>query len=242
MKHRQISYSPIELDWIKSHSKLPRREALALFHQAFTRLDISLADLKSLCTRKGWLTGRTGRLEKGNIPANKGQKMPFNANSAATRFKKSNTPRNTKWLGHERLGKDGYVWISVDEVNPHTGYNRRYAQKHTWLWTKKNGPVPKGLCLKCLDGNRANCDPSNWEAVPRALLPRLAGGNRYHNALPYDAAPAELKPTLLATAKLQHALRKRRKVMEETAPRPEPPPTNRVISGKTSMRTIRNMK
>jgi hypothetical protein len=35
------------------------------------------------------------------------------------------------------------------------------------------------MALKCLDGNKQNTDPSNWEAVPRALLPRLAGGNRY---------------------------------------------------------------
>jgi hypothetical protein len=62
------------------------------------------------------------------------------------------------------------------------------------------------MVLKCLDGNRLNTAPSNWEAVSRALLPRLAGG-RHKKHVPYDEAPNELKPTILAVAKLEHAVR-----------------------------------
>lgn len=73
---------------------------------------------------------------------------------------------------------------------------------YRWLWEQANGPVPEGHALKCLDGNRLNTDPSNWTAVPRALLPRLNGrhGRRY------DQAPDELKPVIMATARLKQAI------------------------------------
>jgi hypothetical protein len=61
-------------------------------------------------------------------------------------------PHNTQYLGHERVSKDGYVEVSIDEVYPHTGYGRRYLLKHVHKWEKANGPVPDGLCLKCVDG------------------------------------------------------------------------------------------
>lgn len=91
--------------------------------------------------------------------------------------------------------------ISVDERNPHTGFERRYVLKHRWLWEKKHGPVPDGMVLKSRDGDKRNTEPSNWELIPRALLPRLGG--RYGRD--YDHAPAELKPTIMAVAKLEQA-------------------------------------
>jgi hypothetical protein len=59
------------------------------------------------------------------------------------------------------------------------------------------------MALKCLDGDRTNTDASNWEAIPRALLPQLSGRWR----MPYDAAEPELRPTLMAIAKLAHQAR-----------------------------------
>jgi hypothetical protein len=57
------------------------------------------------------------------------------------------------------------------------------------------------MCLKCLDDNRQNSDPDNWEAIPRGTLPFL-NGDRGHN---YEEMPPELRPTVLALAKLKHA-------------------------------------
>lgn len=61
--------------------------------------------------------------------------------------------------------------------------------------------------LKCLDGDKLNCAPSNWIAVPQGMLPRLNG----NSGRDYDKAPAELKPTILAIAKLEHKAREARK-------------------------------
>lgn len=208
MKGHWLPYSAAELAWIEQHATVLRREAFAEFCTRFGRSDVSFANFNSLCKRKGWLTGRTGCFEKGIVPHNKGKPHPARGRAAQTQFKPGRMPHNTKYLGHERISKDGYVEISVATVNPHTGYWRRYVLKHVHLWTQANGPIPKGHCLKCVDGDKTNTDPSNWIPVPRALLPRLNGS---HGRNAYDDAPAELKPVILAIAKLEHSAREKRR-------------------------------
>ena len=211
MKGRAITYSVDELAFIQSIRSWPRAEAHAAFCQKFQRDDVSLTNFHALCKRNGWLTGRTGCFAKGQDPHNKGRpcepgKGGRHPNARRTQFKTGNTPHNTNYLGHERVSKDGYVEISVDERNPHTGYERRYVLKHVHLWTRAHGSLPAGMCLKC-KGDRLNTDPANWELIPRALLPRLNGGNQYTAYVEYDSAPAELKPAILAVAKLEHRVR-----------------------------------
>lgn len=200
MKGSKIHYSEVELLWIYEHRTKMRKEAHAQFVEKFGRNDVSLNNFNALCKRKGWMTGRTGTFVLGQVPANKGRKMPYHPNSAATRFKKGQSPSNAKPLGHERVSKDGYIEISIDEVNPHTGFPRRFVHKHRYLWEQQHGTIPDGYFLKCLDGNKQNCDPSNWELLPRGTQPFL-NGHRGHD---YEAAPAEIKPTIIALAKLKH--------------------------------------
>ena len=208
MKGRVIEYSDAELFWIQDNSKRPRREAHTEFVELWNRPDVSLSNFNALCKRNGWMTGRTGCFAKGQAAHNKGKKMPFNPNSARTQFKKGQRPHTWRGAGHERVDKkDGYVIMIVDEPNPHTGASTRPVLKHRYLWEKLNGPVPEGHRLKCLDGDKTNTDPSNWEAIPAALAPRLNG--RFGRG--YDNAPAELKPTIMLTAKLEHAAREAKK-------------------------------
>jgi hypothetical protein len=173
-------------------------------HLGLSKSDAYLASPAACRLRRGDNVGAAYRFKKGQVPPNKGKPMPFHPNSAATRFQKGQQPANTKWAGHERVSKDGYVEISVEETNPHTGFERRYVLKHKRLWEQANGPVPRGMALKCIDSNKLNTDPSNWELVPRALLPRLNG----RSGRGYDTAPAELKPTIMAIAKLEHATKR----------------------------------
>ena len=208
MKGRVIEYSDAELFWIQDNSKRPRREAHAEFVELWNRQDVSLSNFNALCKRNGWMTGRTGCFAKGQAAHNKGKRMPFNPNSARTQFKKGRLPHNTRGAGHERIdSKDGYVIMIVDEPNPWTGAKTRPVHKHRYLWEKLNGPVPEGHRLKCLDGDKTNTDPSNWEAIPAAMAPRLNG----RHGRGYDDAPAELKPTIMLTAKLEHAAREAKK-------------------------------
>lgn len=212
MKGRATAWSPAELAWIEANRHRPRAEAHVAFCARFDRADVNLSNYAALCKRKGWLTGRTGRFAKGEASWNKGQSMPFHPNSAATRFKPGGVPKNRKPLGDQRMAKDGYIEVKVELPNPYTGHRTRYIHKHRYLWEQANGPLPKGMALKCLDGNRLNTDPANWQAIPRALLPRLNG--RFGRN--YDEAPPELKPVILAIAKLEHAARAKSGGKDET--------------------------
>lgn len=204
MKGTRISYSAEEMAWLEVNRLMVISDYHRAFCAMFGRHDVSAVNLAALRKRKGWKTGRTGQFVRGVEPANKGRKCPpgkggNHPNAQRTQFRKGRLPHNTKWLGHERVSKAGYVEVSIAETNPHTGYERRYVLKHLHLWERQNGPVPAGMCLKCLDGDRLNTDPSNWKAVPRALLPRLNG--RF--GLDYDAAAPELKPVIMTLAELK---------------------------------------
>lgn len=201
---RHLLFNTVEIVWLRDNCTMQINDYHRAFCAEFSRDDISPASLHSLRKRKGWKTGWTGHFVKGTAPANKGKKMPFNANSARTQFKAGQQPANTKYEGHERVSTHGYIEISVKETNPHTGFERRYVLKHRWLWEKAHGPIPDGMVLKC-KGDCLNVDPSNWELVPRALLPRLNG--RFGRG--YDDAPADLKPVIMTIVKLEHRLREK---------------------------------
>lgn len=210
MKGYPITYSADELAWLEENRAMVISDYQAAFSARFGR-DVSAANLHALRKRKGWKTGRTGCFAKGAEPHNKGRAHPIAAlhpNCRKTHFKKGHEPHNTRFAGHERINKNGYIEVSVEQTNPHTGYRRRYVLKHRWLWEMANGPVPDGMALKCL-GDKLNTDPSNWQLVPRAILPRLNGG-RHKTRVAYDSAPDELKPTILAVAKLAHRSRSMR--------------------------------
>lgn len=214
MRGQPIPYSAAETEWLERHRLLPIQDYANGFRETFGRRDVEASHLHALRKRKGWRTGRSGCFEPGQEPANKGKPCEpgrggLHPNARATQFRKGQEPHNTRHLGHERMSKDGYVEISVAAINPHTGYWRRYVHKHVYLWEARHGPVPDGMCLKCLDGDKANTDPANWTAIPRAVLARLNGG-RHKTRIAYDEAPDEVKPAVLAAARLAHRVRRTR--------------------------------
>lgn len=213
MKGRKIQYSSEELAWIEARQELPRKLLHAAFVYAFSRYDVSQVNLTALCKRKGWLTGRTGCFAKGHVPVNKGQKGYIAPGCEKGWFRKGErrgvAVRLYQPIGTERVSKDGYVERKINDDLP---LQARWRAVHLIRWEEANGPLPEGHCLKCLDGNKANTAPDNWLAIPRALLPRLNG--RW-TPVKFDDAPAEMKPTLLATAQLEHAARQARKARKE---------------------------
>lgn len=209
MKGKRIPYSAAEIAWLKQSAGLSRADAYAQFVEAFGRDDISEGQVTAYRKRNGIRCGGDGRFVKGRPGSpSRGKLMANHPNSKATRFQKGHAPHNQNYIGHERINHEGYVEISVAKPNPHTKADRHYVTKHRLLWEEINGPVPEGHVLKCLDGDKQNTDPTNWLAIPRALLPRLNG--RW-GSLSYDEAEPELKPYILAAARLQHAAREARK-------------------------------
>lgn len=207
-KGRSLRYSKAELAFISRRGKMPRRALHAAFVAKFDRHDLSLDNFKQLCLRRGLHTGRTGRIEKGNVPANKGKKMPYNAKSAATQFKKGERTARAKLLykpiGSARFSKEGYIERKIHDGMP---LQSRWRAEHLINWEKVHGAVPAHHILKCLDGDKQNTDPANWELIPRATLARL--NKRWRGE--FEAAPADLKQAMLAMAKLESGLGERKK-------------------------------
>jgi hypothetical protein len=197
-KGRHNTYTPEQLAWIEANRSMLRPEAHKAFVARFGRPEITLGAYAGLCKRNGWTTGRTGHF--GTEGATPGHRFPKGSTvGEATRFKKGDKPVNKDTpLGHERLSEDGYVMVKVAETNPWTGADVRYRLKHLVEWEKANGPVPEGMCLKCL-GDRADASPANWTMVSRGVLPRLL-----HRG--YDDMPDDFKPTVLAVSRLEQAV------------------------------------
>ena len=189
-----VPYTKEQLDWLRGHYPLLSAAELAsTFNDLFGQTRTNSA-IKATLGREKILSGRTGRIEKGAVSWNKGKRGYMGANT--TSFKKGNRPHNTQYLGHERASKDGYIEISIAETNPHTGYERRYKCKHVWLWEQTNGPIPKSHAVIFRDGNNRNFGEDNLLLVTRAELLCL-NLHRYHEQ------PAELKPSILALAKVE---------------------------------------
>ena len=204
MKGRWIIYSDEEMAWLEANRLLPIADYASAFCATFNRSDVTAQQLHGLRKRKGWKTGRTGCFEKGAVSWNKGKPMPAHPNSALHHFRPGERSgvavRLYKPIGSERVSKDGYRERKINDDMP---LQARWRAVHLIEWEAANGPLPKGMCLKCLDGEKGNTNPSNWALIERALLPRLAG--RW--STPFDEAAQELKPAILATAKLQHRIR-----------------------------------
>lgn len=216
MKGVYISYSAAERAWLRANRGMVISDYHREFCAQFGR-DVSADNLHALRKREGWRTGRTGCVEKGQAPAKKGTKCEpgkggLHPNARRTQFtpgeRRGVAVKLYKPIGTERVSKDGYLERKIHDGMP---LQSRWRAVHLIRWEAANGPLPKGSCLKCLDGNKGNTDPQNWEAIPRALLPRLAGGNRYKRTLAYDHAPPELRPSILAIAKLAHQARTTRR-------------------------------
>lgn len=173
--------------------------------------DAYLASDAACRLRRGDNVGAAYRFTRGHVPANKGlrgRKGWAPGRMAATQFRPGQ--KGTRWMpiGATRL-IGGYEYTKVSDV-PKVPHTVNWKPTHVLRWTAVHGPVPEGHALKCVDGNRLNVAPDNWMLVPRGVLPLLNGG-RHRTRLAYDEAPPELKPLVLKTAQLRHALHQKRK-------------------------------
>lgn len=190
------------------------RTSLSTYQRAqklgLLKTEAYLASPAACRLRRGDNVGAAHRFPKGHAPANKGLRRPGWApgRMKETQFKQGQRGSNWKPIGSERL-VDGYCYTKVSDVR-RAPWTVNWKPTHVLRWEALHGPLTRGMCLKSLDGNKENTDPSNWELIPRLLLLRL---NRSRHK--YETAPAELKPAILAIAKLEHAVhssRRRREV------------------------------
>ena len=186
-----------QVAWVReAYTRLSLVEMTAEFNRVFND-DKRVSQMRSLTRNQHIKSGRTGHMNAGNEPWNKGTKGLTGANSGS--FKKGDIPGNQRSLGDERIcTKDGYILIKIDEEKPYTGAPTRFKAKHVWLWEQAHGPVPEKHTVSFIDGDKSNCVLENLELLSRSAL-------LYLNQSGIKDLPDALKPTMRTVAKLQAA-------------------------------------
>ncbi len=188
-----IKYTSEMLDWVQANqADITRAKLTDLFNAKFG-MDLGRGTLAALCKRKGWKSNHSGRIEKGSIPWNKNKTGYMGAN--ATSFKKGQTPKNHRPVGSERITRDGYMEVKIKEP-------RTWRLKHIVVWEAENGKLPKGHCIRILDGDKTNCHIDNLICISRGAN---ATSNRCNKA---DTSSADLNKAILMTEHLKDKIRK----------------------------------
>lgn len=137
------------------------------------------------------VVGIKSRFSKGHEPENKGKPMHSHvyAKCKATMIKKGHEPHNTKYDGHKRISKDGYIEIRVTKG--------KYVFEHRHIWEQVNGKVPKGFILVFKDRNPKNITLENIELISWEENMKRNTINRF---------PSELKSTIRLVNKLKRTI------------------------------------
>lgn len=149
-----LSYSQEELEFLEANCTLARKQLHAQFVEKFDRSDVSFENLRSLCKRRGWLTGRDGRFIGGHESWNKGMKGKYTTAPNSGHFKKGSTPKNKLPIGTKRYHADGYIEIKTAEPNV-------WELKHRVIYRQHHGEIGEKESITFLDGDITNCDPAN---------------------------------------------------------------------------------
>lgn len=158
-----IKYTSEQLAFIEANYTLERKVLTEKVNLRFnTKLTVD--QIKALCTRKGWKTGRTGFFAKGGKPWNTGTKGAVKPNSG--NFQKGQVPWNHQPIGYERIcSKDGYVYIKTAEPDV-------FELKHRVIWAAKHGPIPDDHVIAFKNMDKTDCRAENLILLNRSELVR----------------------------------------------------------------------
>lgn len=190
--------TPEQDEWIKANAYgKSGRELQQMIKENFG-LDFTLAQIKSYKGRHHINTGLTGYFKKGQIPFNKGKKMPPEQyeKCKGTMFKKGRRPKNWRPVGSERINAYGYIEVKVKEPN-------KWMLKSRVVWEAHNGPMPKKHCIIYADGDKLNCDISNLRMIHR-------GTHWYMNSRDLRGESAEITDLGIELAHIVQKARQRR--------------------------------
>lgn len=192
-----IPYNEQERAFLSANRAMPRKDLAAAFNMRFGR-SVSAVNIAAVCKRNGWTTGRSGRFEKGIVPANKGTKGLMKANAGS--FRRGLVPHNAVPVGTEAVAKG---WVKVKVAEPDVWRN-----KSELVWEAAGRKLEKGFLLIHLDGDFANNALENLYPVRRADLLKL-------NCKGFAAAPQEVRMSMVAAARLDTETRRRQRPSEK---------------------------
>lgn len=187
-------------DFIKAnHKGVGSKEMTALLNQTFGT-SYTHTQINAWYKNHKLNSGTTGYFKPGLAPWNKGMKGVSHPGCIPTQFKKGSKVHNWVPLGSERVNRDGYVDIKVDDGK----LQKNWKGKHILIWEAANGPVPAGHAVMFGDGNRRNFDPENLILVSRKQLVRL-------NQMKLIQADAELTKAGIVIADVLNKIGERRR-------------------------------
>lgn len=181
----------------KNHDGIGPKDMTELLNKTFGT-KYTYEQMKSYYKNHKLNSGLTGCFEKGHVPWNKGLKG-IKTGGIQTQFKKGHIPYNRLPINSERISKDGYVYVKVQDGH----LNKNWKLKHVLIWEQKNGPLPKGHAVIFGDGNNSNFDINNLILVTRRQLLTL---NR-KNLIQKDA---DLTRTAVIITDLYHKISARK--------------------------------
>ena len=152
-------------------------------------------------------SGVTGWFQRGHSPGNKGKKIDEYMSLEtcekvrATTFKKGNIPANHLPVGTERITKDKYRIVKVQDEGELWD---RWKFVHRLVWEEANGPVPEDCCICFKDGNHLNCDLDNLVLIKRSELATMIKKG-------YLSEDPDATMAGLAVVKLMRAAKEKRK-------------------------------
>jgi hypothetical protein len=202
------SYTPEEIRFVKRKIKgRSYANMLDLFNAHFGlrgKKKLTIEQMKGMLQRHNLSNGLPRSFQPGHIPHNKGVKGFCTLGLKRSQYKPGNIPSTLKPIGAER--KNGYGYVEVKIAHPNV-----WKSKHTAIWEKTNGPIPKGKIIIFADGNKMNFDFENLLMVSRRELIIM---NR--NGLIYSNGVCTETGKLVADVKMlinerQHEAKKSRK-------------------------------
>ena len=172
----------------------PNKEVIELFYEKFgVRItDAMLANRKVTLHLKNGVNG--GRFKKGFTPWNKN--MPYEEmkkyygeeqleNIQKNLFKKGYKPKNTQYIGYERLSKEGVIQVKVNEQIKKNA-NKNFISKAAYIWQRSHHKeVPENHVVIFKDRDVFNFHPDNLLLVSRSEL--LLMNNLAHRGGEYNA-------------------------------------------------------
>lgn len=111
--------------------------------------------------------GRTGQFGERDSRQYGGQIKPGEHRGRATEFKKGHSQTPAAAINEIRISTNGYRKI---KLGPKTWKLAARVE-----WERKNGPIPEGMKLVRLDGNRLNDEPENLRLVSDGVVGRMHG-------------------------------------------------------------------
>lgn len=162
-------YDEKQIEYLKNISKNRFVKDITVLFNAKFDTELSEGQIKGCLDRNNIRTGVNTRFTKGHVAFNKGKKWDeymqkeSQEKSRKTTFKKGNTISYVRELFTERIDKDGYTYIKIEQPN-------KWVLKHRWVYEKEYGKIPENYNLIFADGNRRNFDLRNLVLVSDAEL------------------------------------------------------------------------